>query len=76
MRESKECPECGRSNLYRTEASAGGGYAPNYLPSLGSFFVGAKFVLVLCQDCGLTRFFADRAALPKVSTSKKWKRYP
>ena len=74
MRESRECPECGRSSLYRTEVSAGGGYAPNYLPSLGSIFAAAKFTVVLCQDCGLTRFFADRTVLPRVSSAKKWTR--
>ena len=67
------CPECGQSNLYSSsEVSAGGGYAPNYLPGLGSFFSVAKFTLVVCKDCGLSRFFASSEALGKLSESDKW----
>ena len=72
MKTSK-CPECGQANLYSSrEVSAGGGYAPNYLPDLGSFLSSAKFKLVVCKDCGLTRFFASSAALGKLSESNKW----
>jgi len=67
------CPECGQSNLYcSVEVSAGGGYAPNYLPGLGSFLSAAKFRVVACQDCGLTRFFASKEALGRLSSSSKW----
>ena len=68
------CPNCGGRELYGTKASAGGGHAPNYLPGLGGFWMTAKFELVLCRDCGLTRFFASRDAMEKVANSKKWKR--
>jgi hypothetical protein len=55
--------------------SAGGGYAPNYLPGLGSGFLSfAKFTLVVCKDCGLTRFFASEAALGKLTDSNKWRK--
>ena len=74
MRESRECPECGRRNLYRTNVSAGGGYAPNYLPQLGKWMMAPKFEVVLCQDCGLTRFFAPKEATAQVSSSNKWTR--
>jgi predicted nucleic-acid-binding Zn-ribbon protein len=48
------CSSCRGGNLFRSkEISAGGGYAPNYLPGLGGFFGAEKFVLVVCQDCGL-----------------------
>jgi predicted nucleic-acid-binding Zn-ribbon protein len=74
--EVKPCPNCGGESLFRSpEISAGGGHAPNYLPGLGSFFVAEKFVLVVCRDCGLTRFFARpqaRAKLPQAK--KKWRR--
>ncbi len=36
MLKTSTCPECNGSNLYVSdEVSAGGGYAPNYLPGLG-----------------------------------------
>jgi predicted nucleic-acid-binding Zn-ribbon protein len=56
------------------EVSAGGGYAPNYLPGLGSFFSTAKFTLVVCKDCGLTRFFASGASLGKLTESGEWRK--
>lgn len=31
-----------------------------------------KFHLVMCKDCGLTRFFARVEATEKVSSSRKW----
>ena len=75
MARTSTCPECGHNNLYSsTEVSAGGGHAPNYLPGLGSFWSAAKFTLVVCKDCGLSRFFASRDALGKLSESTKWHR--
>ena len=74
MKESP-CPVCGSTYLFRSkEVSAGGGYAPDYLPELHGFWVPAQFRLVLCKDCGLTRFFASKEAREKVSESKKWER--
>jgi predicted nucleic-acid-binding Zn-ribbon protein len=68
------CPNCGGRALYRSdEVSAGGGHAPNYLPDLGTFWASGRFTLVICKDCGLTRFFAQPQALAKLSESKKWK---
>ena len=68
------CPECGSKTLYRgPETSAGGGHAPNYLPGLGKFLSTARFVLVVCRDCGLTRFFAQPEARAKLKESGKWK---
>jgi predicted nucleic-acid-binding Zn-ribbon protein len=69
------CPNCGGANLYRSrEVSSGGGHAPNYLPGLGSLLRAGRFELVLCKDCGLTRFFARQEARAKVSESAKWRR--
>jgi len=70
------CPNCGGSNLYRSARgiSSGGGYAPNYLPGLGGFFVSGRFRLVVCRDCGLTRFFADKDATERLADSAKWER--
>ena len=56
--------------------SAGGGHAPNYLTGLGSWWRPETFRLVICRDCGLTRFFASKEAREKLADSKKWKRAP
>ena len=68
------CPNCGGRTLYRGPAtSSGGGHAPNYLPGLGRFIFSAKFVLVVCRDCGLTRFFvAEPEARARLRESGKW----
>ena len=72
---SSTCPECGHSNLYSSSpVSSGGGYAPNYLPGLGGFLSSAKFTVVVCKDCGLSRFFASKAARAKISDSGKWRK--
>lgn len=61
--------------LYRAEGiSAGGGYAPNYLPGLGTLFKAAKFDVVVCRTCGLARWFAQPEARQVIGNSKKWKR--
>jgi hypothetical protein len=68
------CPNCRSKTLYRSikPVSAGGGHAPDHLPGLGGTFSSEKFHIVLCADCGLTRFFARPEALTKLSASKKW----
>ncbi len=70
------CINCEGTNLFRTTSpvSAGGGYAPNYLPGLGSFLRTEKFGLVVCEDCGLVSFFASPAARAQLSSSSKWTR--
>jgi predicted nucleic-acid-binding Zn-ribbon protein len=70
------CPNCGGGNLFRSRkpVSAGGGYAPNYLPGLGRFFAAGRFQLVVCRDCGLTRFFAQRDATERLGDSARWER--
>jgi len=74
MTRSSSCPECGGHTLYRgPETSSGGGHAPNYLPGLGGFLRAAKFTLVVCRDCGLTRFYVADEARRKLSESAKWK---
>ena len=68
------CPECGSRTLYRGPAtSSGGGYAPDFLAGLGKFFFSARFVLVVCRDCGLTRFFvAEPEARARLKETGKW----
>ncbi len=44
------------------------------LPGLGGFFSPATFIVVVCSDCGLTRFYAPPEARAKLEGSKKWSR--
>ena len=71
----KPCPNCGGTDLFRGQPiSAGGGHAPNYLRGLGPWYKAEKFTLVMCRDCGLTRFFASAEARGRLSQSDKWTR--
>ena len=73
----KTCPDCNSANLYQycKPVWAAGGYGPNLLPGLGSVFMGrAKFVPVMCADCGLTRYFATGEARAQVRKSASWQK--
>lgn len=75
MDKQNQCPECGGNRIHSHGGiSAGGGYAPNYLPGLGSFFSSGKFTVRVCADCGLTRFYASPEARAKLRDSKDWRR--
>ena len=75
MADSSRCPECDGSRAYRQGGiSAGGGYAPNYLAGLGSFFKAAHFTIAVCADCGLTRYYASPEARAKLQHSSDWRR--
>ena len=70
------CPECASNNIYQyarhTELAGAGG---ELLPKLGgSVFSVAKFLPVICLDCGYIRFFAAEEARNKLKTSKSWKK--
>ncbi len=68
------CPGCGGRTVYRSEdVDAGGGHGADLLPGLGKFVTSAKFVVVVCRDCGLTRLYAQPEARAKLKDSKKWK---
>jgi hypothetical protein len=54
--------------------SSGGGYAPNYLPGLGRVWRTARFDVIVCRDCGLTRWFASDEAREKLNDSGMWER--
>lgn len=72
MKNPKPCPECGQKNLYVTTTNSGGGYGPMLLPRLGGFWGMPKFEVVVCADCGLTRFFASSQALAKLPAANNW----
>ena len=68
------CSNCGSKRQYQNkkQMSAGGGQGPNYLSGLGTFWKPAMFEVVVCMDCGLTRYFANAEAREKLRTSPKW----
>jgi predicted nucleic-acid-binding Zn-ribbon protein len=69
------CPNCRGKTLFKSkQVSSGGGHAPNYLPGLGSGFKSGRFEVIVCRDCGYSRFFASPDALRKLSDAKQWKR--
>lgn len=70
----KKCPECGLENIYATTTNSGGGYGPILLPQLGGFLRMAAFEVLVCANCGLTRFYADAAARTKLPGANKWRR--
>jgi predicted nucleic-acid-binding Zn-ribbon protein len=74
MNSNSTCPECGSENLHFTVTKSGGPYGPLFLPGLGSFLTPAQFRVILCGDCGLTRFFAEPSSLAKLNKSRAWRR--
>jgi predicted nucleic-acid-binding Zn-ribbon protein len=69
------CPECNGNRVFRQGGiSAGGGYAPNYLAGLGSFWKAPKFTISVCADCGLTRYYASPEARAKLVDNDAWRR--
>lgn len=75
MQQRQKCPECGGRNLHESKpTAANGGYGPEFLPGLGKFFSGPKVTIVLCEECGLMRFFAEKEALSNLRDSAKWKK--
>lgn len=68
----RTCPECGGSNLYQTTTASTGLYGPALLPGLGGFFRTPNFHVVVCADCGLSRFYADSTARAKLAATSRW----
>ena len=70
----RKCPECEGQTLFTTTTRSGGQYGPRLLPGLGGFLHFANFRVVVCQDCGLTRFYAEDEALKKLPEASQWQR--
>ncbi|HTU90338.1 MAG TPA: hypothetical protein VMF69_09710 [Gemmataceae bacterium] len=69
----KSCPNCGGGELYHRRLSSAGAYGPQLLAGLGSFLHYADFDVVVCADCGMTRFFAEPEARKNVRSHDEWK---
>ena len=71
-RDPRTCPECAGHSLYQTTTRSGGGYGPILLPGLGRFLRMADFHVIVCADCGLTRFYAEQDARAQLLAAKRW----
>jgi len=75
MEQTTQCPNCGGGSIYfHTKGVPGGSYGTQYLGALGSFWRAAKLYPAVCEDCGLTRFFLDKAGRSKLSSSSEWQK--
>jgi predicted nucleic-acid-binding Zn-ribbon protein len=68
----RKCPECESHSLYITKVTSAG-HSIALLPGLGGFLRIAKFDLIVCANCGLTRFYAEASAREKLSQSPRWR---
>ncbi|MFT6132528.1 MAG: transcriptional regulator with XRE-family HTH domain [Shewanella sp.] len=72
----KLCSECKSDEVYQyKESMEFGGFGGELLPGLASgVFSLAKFLPIICADCGHIRFFASKEARDKLESSNDWKR--
>jgi predicted nucleic-acid-binding Zn-ribbon protein len=68
------CPNCKGTDLYKRRLTSGSAQGPYLLSGLGGFLHRAEFDVVVCADCGLTRFFAEPEARQNVRSNTDWKR--
>ena len=68
------CSNCGGDDLRTTTTKAVGAYGPDLLPGASGWFREAEFQVVVCCNCGLTRFFVSGEAIDKVAKSALWDR--
>jgi predicted nucleic-acid-binding Zn-ribbon protein len=76
MKSPAQCPNCQSRNVYKTKkaVASGGGHAPNFLPGVGTWFRAGRFDIIVCRDCGLTRFFVQQEDRDDLDDSNKWER--
>lgn len=70
----KPCSECKSDRVYQYKKHMEfGGFGGELLPGLApSMFSLAKFLPVVCFDCGHIRFFASKEAREKLEASDNW----
>lgn len=75
MKRTRKCSECGGSEIYKAEISAGGGYAPDMLPGAHAWWRAGKLEAYVCGSCGHYQFFVSEEHLAKVKQSKGFRKY-
>jgi predicted nucleic-acid-binding Zn-ribbon protein len=73
------CPECRNRSLHRKRQVPSGVTVPGnvggwfeLLPGLGTTFRYPTFDVIVCAQCGLTRFYADADACGRLSAAPDW----
>ena len=69
------CPNCASDDLRATTADASSHFGPDLLPGTRGIFGQNTFEVVVCCNCGLTRFFASHEDVEKLLKSALWHRY-
>lgn len=68
------CPNCQGIEVYESRPVSSGNDGMTLLPGLGGWLTAARFRVIVCRSCGLTRFFADDAARARLQDSSQWTR--
>ncbi|MBI3879832.1 MAG: hypothetical protein HY301_07175 [Verrucomicrobia bacterium] len=68
----RQCPECEGERLYATETQTWNHTAVLW-PRLGGFWGTTPLLVVVCSDCGLTRFYVGGEGREKMKRSAKWR---
>jgi len=75
MKRTRQCPTCGGREIYTTEVSAGGGYAPDLLPGAHPWWRGEKLEIYVCTTCGHLQHYVPEGDLAEVRESKKFRKF-
>ena len=70
------CPNCTSDNLRTTTAEASSHYGPDLLPGTHGMFSQSTLDVVVCCNCGLTRFFASPEEIQRMMKSAVWEAVP
>jgi predicted nucleic-acid-binding Zn-ribbon protein len=72
------CPECGSSQLFRSVPTATWGSreaGATIFPGLGTGWAAqARFTVVACKDCGLSRLYLSHEGREQLGSSDSWRR--
>ena len=76
MKSPVPCPNCQSRNVYKTKKPVGVWRRPRaQLPArTRSLVPRGRFDIVVCRDCGLTRFFVQQEDRDDLDDSSKWER--
>jgi len=66
------CPNCASDDLRTTAADASNDFGLDLLPDAHGWFSHGTFNVVVCCNCGLTRFFASQEEIERIRKSAVW----
>jgi predicted nucleic-acid-binding Zn-ribbon protein len=74
MKQTRNCNECGGTNIRTTTVAAGGGHQ-DLLPGAHPWWKGGKLEVFVCATCGYFQFFVPSDVLANVIASEEFKRF-